>query len=1435
MILRKATFKAHYENLKRKERAMKRILNIRVCLMYIMSVLFIFTLTILFLNGTGVADIPEPDVIYYGAVELRPSQGADETDDIISLRLNDTHEELDSYVLGTISDYDPDVYVVRVTIDALESIEGKAATFYVGDESVQEVNIADKGSVINLDLSVVGPDTDGDGLPDSWEMSYFGTLDRDGSGNINGDGETDGQEYNLGTDPTSAFWQVVDVEHRETCVSHPLVLQKALTAASSDGRHNLIKIQAGAYKGNFFYRAETGEDFDLEIIGRYAGCDPSEVPDPMLSTILDGDIDEDGIGDGAVLVLDTYTFGTSGRVLVEGLDIKNGSSTGEYGGGLTVLSYQGEVEIISNRVENCAADDGGGIKVYTYTGPIKVMNNLILDNTSTDFGGGLYLYIEGESVPVFIANNTINGNLALKAGGIYCYSLLTSPVIQNNIITNSTGGEGICAEWGVKPVVDYNNIWNNADGEYCDILLQGENDISEDPLFVDTVSGDYTLNSDSPCIDAGLNESWLPETDKAGNPRAMDGDGDGIHRVDMGAYELVAGVIPEGCDTLIDSDCDGMDDAWEIEYFLNIDRDGTGDINDNGKTDLEEFQLDNDPTMPEWEKRDKDHLETLVSHPLVLQKALMVASLDGWHNIIKVRTGTYPGNFSYIAEVAEDYNLEILGGYGAGGAPPTNTPNDPDFEELDLTILDGDADGDGTGDGPVLYIDTLTNKTSGKIRVEGFYIRNGAPVSNPGEGGGICVRSYRAEVEITGNRVSDCIADYGGGMRILTNTGQVTVIGNTLTGNIGNEYGGGISLRVEGEDPPVYIANNTLVKNRAPTGGGICCNCPNSSPVMLLYLVNNTLNANYALKGGGIDCHAPLASLIIQNNIITNTGGGGGIALSKRTIPEMRHNNMWNNTDGDLNGNSIQGTLNISQNPLYIDALGGDFALQQESPCIDKGKNLLGLPNTDQLGDHRIMDGDGDSFLIVDMGAYEFTGPNEVPIDCDPLIDMDCDGVSDDDDKCPGYDDRIDADVDGIPDDCDDLVDSDGDGVADLIDQCPGYDDTIDNDGDGIIDGCDQLVDSDNDGVEDTDDQCPEFDDELDDDGDGIPNACDDTWSPENHPPSQPLIIGAINPTKAKELDTLTPTFETQAFSDPDLSDPALNEFHSSTRWQISEKNNFSEIIFDAKGDFALTAITIPHFVLIQDFKYYLRVRFYDSIGAASEWSETYHFQIFPSNVEDADGDGIPDAYEVDDATVDLDSDGTPDIYQSDMKIMYAIDGITMIGVKTQGDCSIDNLTPVDPADIPYDVDNRPDQIPFGLIGYKLSCPIIGQEVTVTVYISADTAEYPVWYRVDYKDGWHDYSGYAEFLDIDSIDNKTIIQLTLKDGAFGDSDRVRNSIIIDPSGIVYGAALLKGEFSANGGSEGSSDGSGGSSGGSDQSAGMVGCFIDTLSHCMLTH
>jgi MYXO-CTERM domain-containing protein len=134
--------------------------------------------------------------------------------------------------------------------------------------------------------------------------------------------------------------------------------------------------------------------------------------------------------------------------------------------------------------------------------------------------------------------------------------------------------------------------------------------------------------------------------------------------------------------------------------------------------------------------------------------------------------------------------------------------------------------------------------------------------------------------------------------------------------------------------------------------------------------------------------------------------------------------------------------------------------------------------------------------------------------------DLDGDGVRDTDDNCvaTANPDQADGDGDTVGDACDQCaaVDTDLDGICDDVDQCPGFDDWLDTDGDTAPDGCDICPednpdDIDGDGVCTTDDVCfgtpnndgdgdgncnsedvcPGEDDRLDGDDDGDPDGCD--------------------------------------------------------------------------------------------------------------------------------------------------------------------------------------------------------------------------------------------------------------------------------------------------------------------------------------------------------
>ena len=92
------------------------------------------------------------------------------------------------------------------------------------------------------------------------------------------------------------------------------------------------------------------------------------------------------------------------------------------------------------------------------------------------------------------------------------------------------------------PQFRFNDVWSvfgAAFGGTCTDQTALNGNISADPLFVNSTSGDYHLLQSSPGIDAGNNgAAALLPTDIDDDSRVLDADGDRLSAVDMGADEF---------------------------------------------------------------------------------------------------------------------------------------------------------------------------------------------------------------------------------------------------------------------------------------------------------------------------------------------------------------------------------------------------------------------------------------------------------------------------------------------------------------------------------------------------------------------------------------------------------------------------------------------------------------------------------------------------------------------------------------------------------------------------------------------------------------------------------------------------------------------------------------------------------------------------------
>jgi hypothetical protein len=194
---------------------------------------------------------------------------------------------------------------------------------------------------------------------------------------------------------------------------------------------------------------------------------------------------------------------------------------------------------------------------------------------------------------------------------------------------------------------------------------------------------------------------------------------------------------------------------------------------------------------------------------------------------------------------------------------------------------------------------------------------------------------------------------------------------------------------------------------------------------------------------------------------------------------------------------------------------------------------------------------------------------------------------------------------------------------------------------------------------------------------------------------------------------------------------------------------------------------------------------------------------------------GVPADQRVDD-TVDLNEDGTPDNQQPEVILaVTAADGsgskqIGVGPVAVGTDVFIEALEAVAASTI-AETANRPTDFPFGLINYRLKVNSADGIARVTVYLSEAAPAGAKWYKYDTFKGWIDYSDHAEF----SVDRRSVT-IELKDGDYGDLDRIVNGEITDPGGVGVTTSATPPPATSGGGGGG-------------------GCFIDSASPGTMHH
>jgi IPT/TIG domain len=353
----------------------------------------------------------------------------------------------------------------------------------------------------------------------------------------------------------------------DVCPTCPYTtIQSAIDAAADGDR---VRVAQGTY----FERLQTSKS--IVISGGWTVDFTTQKLDPRL-TVVDANFD------GRPL----FIGGPSNGVTIQNITFQNGKVDSSIGGGVSVASYSGPVNVSFQDViiqDSDTTVHGGGIGFIAVNHLIKatLANVIVRGNHADAAGGGVGILTDADTSPgeieIHIINSLVYSNSAKReAGGLMVWAEekgKTKAVVINSTITGNRsdntnhGGGGVVvygdsdpdstsilemyntilygntADPGADLTIDLYGTQSRTDVHYSDVnnihhrrgtFNQGNN-LNTDPLFLNPASDNFHLRPDSPLIDTGTlsvpSPPGLPSIDIEGKPRSLGGV------PDIGAYE----------------------------------------------------------------------------------------------------------------------------------------------------------------------------------------------------------------------------------------------------------------------------------------------------------------------------------------------------------------------------------------------------------------------------------------------------------------------------------------------------------------------------------------------------------------------------------------------------------------------------------------------------------------------------------------------------------------------------------------------------------------------------------------------------------------------------------------------------------------------------------------------------------------------------------
>ncbi|MFL5806728.1 MAG: hypothetical protein ACJ8CR_34000 [Roseiflexaceae bacterium] len=244
---------------------------------------------------------------------------------------------------------------------------------------------------------------------------------------------------------------------------------------------------------------------------------------------------------GAIKLLDSQAWLRGGEIS----DNQTASDGGipSSGGGIDILS--GTTTLVNVALRRNAAADGSGIRLRPYAGIMSGTVVLTLTNALLAGHGGAALALApngGAAARAMVRYTTLISNgLGLLAGAQQAIDVTNSLIVGNVIAAQASDGGAI--------LLTHTNRYGNGQAAVGDIRIGPAGDLALPPGFV---PGDqsFRLALGSPLLDQGTPLADVT-TDYEGQPRHIDGDGDGLAWPDLGWDELARSAAAFGPDQTI--------------------------------------------------------------------------------------------------------------------------------------------------------------------------------------------------------------------------------------------------------------------------------------------------------------------------------------------------------------------------------------------------------------------------------------------------------------------------------------------------------------------------------------------------------------------------------------------------------------------------------------------------------------------------------------------------------------------------------------------------------------------------------------------------------------------------------------------------------------------------------------------------------------------